>query len=85
METRKAIAELGKSHYIGLSTGFWYEWSLAIPSAFGFDLVNRKATLFDDGEAKISTSTWAQVYTNPPPFDRIGLTLSRLAEPSLPC
>ncbi|KAJ5584678.1 uncharacterized protein N7459_004478 [Penicillium hispanicum] len=61
VETRKAIAEFGKSHYIGISTGFWYEWSLAIPSAFGFDLVNRKATLFDDGETKICTSTWAQV------------------------
>ena len=58
---RERIAQLGKSSYIALSTGFWYEWSIAIPPAFGFDLINRKATLFDDGETKISTSTWPQV------------------------
>ncbi|MCJ1405334.1 hypothetical protein MMC11_008561 [Xylographa trunciseda] len=59
--TRKAITDLGKSSYIAVSTGFWYEWSLAIPAAFGIDLVNRTATFFDEGETKISTSTWPQV------------------------
>lgn len=59
--TRKAIKELGKSSYIAVSTGFWYEWSLAIPSAFGIDFANQTATLFDEGETKISTSTWPQV------------------------
>ncbi|KAJ3055735.1 hypothetical protein HK097_009476 [Rhizophlyctis rosea] len=59
--TRKEIAELGKSSYISVGTGFWYEWSLAIPDAFGFDIQNRKVTFFDDGETKISTSTWPQV------------------------
>lgn len=58
---RKAIADLGKSNYIAISTGFWYEWSLAIGPAFGIDTVNRKVTLFDDGDTKISTSTWPQV------------------------
>ncbi|KAJ5884868.1 hypothetical protein N7495_009378 [Penicillium taxi] len=58
---RKAITDIGKSHYIGVSTGFWYEWSLAIEPAFGIDLLNHKATFFDDGEIKISTSTWPQV------------------------
>lgn len=59
--TRKAIAEVGKSSFIAVSTGFWYEWSLAIPAAFGIDFANRTATLFDEGEVKISTSTWPQV------------------------
>ncbi|EED20736.1 conserved hypothetical protein [Talaromyces stipitatus ATCC 10500] len=44
-----------------ISTGFWYEWSLPMPSAFGFDIINRSVTFFDDGEAKISVSTWPQV------------------------
>ncbi|KAK9234603.1 hypothetical protein V1525DRAFT_412531 [Lipomyces kononenkoae] len=59
--TRKAIAGLGKSSYIAVSTGFWYEWSLAIPAAFGFDFANRAVTLFDEGETKISISTWPQI------------------------
>jgi len=58
---RNAIVELGKSSYISVSTGFWYEWSLAIAPAFGFDFANRKVTLFDEGETKISISTWPQV------------------------
>ncbi|OQE18487.1 hypothetical protein PENFLA_c021G04563 [Penicillium flavigenum] len=47
--------------YIAVSTGFWYEWSLAILSAFGIDFAKRTVTLFDEGEAKIPTSTWPQV------------------------
>lgn len=53
--------DLGKSSYIALSTGFWYEWSLAIPTAYGLDFANRSVTFFDEGETKISTSTWPQV------------------------
>jgi hypothetical protein len=58
---RKAITDLGKSSYIAVNTGFWYEWSLAIAPAFGVDFANRSATLFDEGNVKISTSTWPQV------------------------
>jgi hypothetical protein len=58
---RKAIKDLGQSSYIAVVTGFWYEWSLAIPSAFGFDFANQSVTLFDEGKTKISTSTWPQV------------------------
>lgn len=58
---RKAIADLGKSSYIAVSTGFWYEWCLAMPAGFGIDFANRTATLFDEGETKISTSTLPQV------------------------
>lgn len=58
---QKWIEEEGKINHISLSTGYWYEWSLAIPDSYGFDLVNRKVTLFDEGQTKISTSTWPQV------------------------
>jgi hypothetical protein len=58
---RKAISDLGVSNYISVSTGFWYEWSLAIPAAYGIDSINRTATLFDEGDVKITTSTWPQV------------------------
>nr|POE94397.1 hypothetical protein CFP56_16637 [Quercus suber] len=59
--TRKAISELGKSNFISVATGFWYEWSLAIPAAFGIDFAKRAVTFYDDGETRISTSTWPQV------------------------
>ena len=55
------IAQLGKSSYINVVTGFWYEWSLAIPGAFGFDFAKKEVTFFDDGDVKISVSTWPQV------------------------
>lgn len=58
---REFITKLGKSSYIAVTTGFWYEWSLALSAGFGFDLANRAVTLFDEGETKISTSTWPQV------------------------
>ncbi|CAI6340716.1 unnamed protein product [Periconia digitata] len=59
--TRKLITELGKSSFISVSTGFWYEWSLAIGAAFGIDFQKRQVTFFDDGNTRISISTWAQV------------------------
>lgn len=55
------IAKIGKSSYMNISTGFWYEWSLSIPNAYGFDFAKKKATFFDDGDTNISTSTWPQV------------------------
>ncbi|KAJ5924416.1 hypothetical protein N7466_008603 [Penicillium verhagenii] len=58
---RKSIVQLGKCNFIGVSTGLLYEWSLAIPFAFGIDLLNRTATFFDDGETKVTTSTWPQI------------------------
>ncbi|KAJ3338423.1 hypothetical protein HDU93_009519 [Gonapodya sp. JEL0774] len=47
--------------YISSVTGFWYEWSLAAPEAFGFNILGKSATIFDDGNIKITTSTWPQV------------------------
>ena len=60
-QIRDLIPKLGKSSYIAVSTGFWYEWSLAIPIAYGFDFTNRTVTLYDEGETPICTSTWPQV------------------------
>jgi hypothetical protein len=59
--TRKLIEEVGKSSYIALSTGFWYEYSLAIANNYGFDFADRTVRFFGDGETKISTSTWPQI------------------------
>jgi hypothetical protein len=51
----------GKTSYIAITTGFWYEWSLAIPSAYGFDFAKKSVVFFDDGETITNTSTWPQV------------------------
>lgn len=60
-KSRRDIAETGVCSYLSVTTGFWYEWSLAIPPSFGFDFPNKQVTFIDDGETKISTSTWPQV------------------------
>ncbi|KAH7105820.1 hypothetical protein BKA62DRAFT_668617 [Auriculariales sp. MPI-PUGE-AT-0066] len=59
--TREHIKSLGVSSFVDISTGFWYEWSLAIANGFGFDFASRKVTFYDDGETKMSISTWPQV------------------------
>ncbi len=54
------IKELGGT-YIYMACGFWYEWSLALgENFFGFDIKNKKAIFFDDGNARINVSTWEQ-------------------------
>ncbi|KAK5683049.1 hypothetical protein LTS10_004579 [Elasticomyces elasticus] len=58
---RDEIKKLGKSSYLGVVCGFWYEWSLAIADSYGFDFENKTVTFFDDGETKTNTSTWPQV------------------------
>ena len=58
---RQRVEKLGKSAWIGVSCGFWYEYSLSAgPSFFGFDIKNRNVTFFDDGETRINTSTLRQ-------------------------
>ncbi|RAL16163.1 aromatic alcohol reductase [Aspergillus homomorphus CBS 101889] len=58
---REEIERLGMQ-WITVCCGFWYDYSLAGgDSRFGFDLVKRSLTLYDDGNSKISTSTLAQV------------------------
>lgn len=46
--------------WIAVVGGFWYEYSLAFPAAYGFDIQNRSATFYDDGNTKFNTSTWEQ-------------------------
>lgn len=58
---RKDVAATGVCSYLSVTTGFWYEWSLAIPPSFGFDFPSKTVTFFDEGETKISSSTWPQV------------------------
>jgi len=60
-KARDDIAAAGVSSSISIATGFWYEWSLAIPPSYGFDFPSKTATFFDDGKTAISTSTWPQV------------------------
>lgn len=60
-QVHQRIRELGKSSFIAVTCGFWYEWSLSIPAAFGIDALKQEAILFDEGEAKMSVSTWPQV------------------------
>lgn len=58
---REHIEKLGKSSWIGVTCGFWYEFSLAAGSyTYGFDFKNRTVTFYDDGNTHINTSTWIQ-------------------------
>ena len=61
VQAQKDITAAGASSFLSLATGFWYEWSLAIPPSFGFDFPSKTATFFDDGETPMSISTWPQV------------------------
>lgn len=61
MATRKFIEEVGESSYISVVTGFWYEYSLGIAGNYGFDFAKREVVFYDEGETRISTSTWPQV------------------------
>ncbi|KAL8703741.1 MAG: hypothetical protein Q9201_003087 [Fulgogasparrea decipioides] len=58
---RDLIEMLGKSSWIGIACGFWYEFSLGGgPDRYGFDIKNRSVTFFDEGTQPLTTSTWAQ-------------------------
>ncbi|KAL8935046.1 MAG: hypothetical protein Q9211_004913 [Gyalolechia sp. 1 TL-2023] len=58
---RDLIERLGKSSWIGICCGFWFEFSLASGAdCYGFDIKNRSVTLFDEGTQPISTSTLPQ-------------------------
>ncbi|KAK6503404.1 hypothetical protein TWF481_008424 [Arthrobotrys musiformis] len=48
--------------FIGVCGGFWYEFSLGGGDVrYGFEIEKREFTRIDDGNVKISTSTWDQV------------------------
>lgn len=61
LKIREYIKSKGNLSFIAVACGFWYEWSLAIPIAYGIDLENKKAVLYDQGTTMIHTSTWPQV------------------------
>ncbi|KAM0714884.1 hypothetical protein Q7P37_009349 [Cladosporium fusiforme] len=61
LATRKAIVDAGMN-FVALSCSFWYEYSLAGTAVrYGFDFGQREVTFYDEGETKITTSTWPQV------------------------
>ena len=56
----RKIEELGLV-WTSLCSSFWYEFSLvAQTGGYGFDVKNKKVTLYDDGDKKINTTTWKQ-------------------------
>ncbi|KAI1388540.1 NAD(P)-binding protein [Hypoxylon trugodes] len=55
--TRKLVEDLGKSSWIGIITGFWYEYSLGFgKQTYGMEWKDRTWTFFDDGETKMNTT-----------------------------
>ena len=61
LEYCNEIERQGNMAYVVLVCGFWYEWSLALGEEwFGFNLKDKVVTFYDDGNTKISTSTWLQ-------------------------
>jgi hypothetical protein len=56
-QARELVASLGSS-WVGVTCGFWYEYSLSAPGLFGIDINKREVVLFDDGTQKLNTSTW---------------------------
>lgn len=58
---RALIEKLGVSSWIAVVPGFWYQFSLATPAAYGFDIQGRTVTFYDDGTHKFNTSTFDQV------------------------
>lgn len=59
---REQIEQLGKSSWICITNGFWYEFSLGGgPARYGFDFKNRSLIMMDDGDIKINTTTLPQV------------------------
>ena len=53
-------AEAAGLSWVTMTTSFWYEYSLALPFAYGMDMKNRKATFYGQGKDRINTTTWAQ-------------------------
>lgn len=59
LASRKMIEDIGKSSWVGIACGFWYEYSLgASELTYGFNHRKREVTFYDDGNTKIDTSTW---------------------------
>ena len=56
---RNLIESLGVSSWIGVTSGFWYEYSLS-GAYFGIDIPKREVVYFDDGKQRLNTATWPQ-------------------------
>jgi hypothetical protein len=56
---RSLVETLGVSSWIGLTSGFWYEYSLS-GGYYGIDIPKRKVTYIDDGMQRLNTATWPQ-------------------------
>ncbi|KAK4504117.1 hypothetical protein PRZ48_005032 [Zasmidium cellare] len=62
-EARSYVEKVGKgkTFWVSLVCGFWYEFSLAgRENRYGFDLDKKSLTWFDDGNTKFTQSTWPQ-------------------------
>ncbi len=47
--------------WIVLTTGFWYEWGLALgDNWYGIDINKKKAWFVDEGHNQMNTSTWSR-------------------------
>jgi hypothetical protein len=57
---RELIESLAVSSWIGVTCGFWYEYSLS-STFYGIDIPKREVVFADDGMQRLNTSTWAQV------------------------
>ena len=58
----KLIEDLGVSSWLVVTSGFWYEFSLAGTEwRYGFDIKERKVTFYSDGTQRINTTTWPQI------------------------
>ena len=58
---RKLIEDLGVSSWVGIASGFWYEYSLSGPGLFGIDIAKREVVWLDEGTQRMNVSTWPQV------------------------
>ncbi|KAG9234236.1 putative oxidoreductase CipA [Amylocarpus encephaloides] len=59
--TRKLVEKLGMK-WLVVSSGFWYEYSLAGTEwRYGFDFKEKTVTMYGDGDVRINTSTWPQI------------------------
>lgn len=58
---RKLIEDLGVSSWVGIVSGFWYEYSLSGPGLYGIDIAKKEVMFFDEGTQRLNTSTWVQV------------------------
>lgn len=54
----KTIEAAGVSSWVALVSNYWYEYSLAVPTNYGFDIAARKVEFIDDGNTKINSTTW---------------------------